>query len=67
MGTVDASPTQCLCCDRFYLWLQTAPTWNEFQPVVTLGACGMPGGALNELSLAPLPCTLTEAPNPSLL
>lgn len=67
MGTADASPTQCLCCDRFYLWLQTAPDWNEFQPVVTLGAGGMPGEALNELSLAPLPCTLTEAPNPSLL
>lgn len=50
MGTGDASLTQYLCCNRLYLWLQMAPDRNEFQPVVTLRACGMPGDALNELS-----------------
>lgn len=32
MSPGDALLTQCLHSDRLYLWLQTAPDRNEFQP-----------------------------------
>lgn len=56
MGTVDAFLTPCLCCDRPYLWLQTAPDRNEFEPVVMLGGAGGLGGAKGCLETPRMSC-----------